>query len=272
MSTAPEPSEFKPAGSQLTLAPDLNWTFGTPSTTTEAGRRWTEDEKLGWKTIETAKEDPRNIYPMCISGLAPRPIAFVSSISANGEENLAPFSWFNQVCTNPPVISVSIAVSSNKHKDTAQNIKDTKQFVVNIISEPFVAQANSTSIDAPPDINEWVLSGLTKEPSTSVAPARVKESAFSMECELLQCIEVPNGSGGVAADLILGSVKYIHVRKAVLNERGLVDPARMLAVSRMGDNSYARVGDTFRIPRPVWADVKGELEEKFGEEMSASKE
>ncbi|KAJ7056202.1 hypothetical protein C8F01DRAFT_993481 [Mycena amicta] len=254
---------FEAAGFKHTQPPNPSWSFGESPATTEEGRQWAEEEKLGWKSIDTTKADPRSIYALSVSGLVPRPIAFVSSIAANGKENLAPFSWFNQVCTNPAVISIS-CTATPRHKDTSNNIKETKGFTVNIISEPWVVQANAASIDAPPEINEWTVTGLTKEPSTSVAPARVKESAFTMECELLQHIEVKDATGKVAANLILGSVKYIHVRNAVLDDRWLVDPAKLMAVGRMGDILYSKVGDGFRIPRPVWTEEKDELENKFG--------
>ncbi|KAF7318357.1 Flavin-Reduct domain-containing protein [Mycena chlorophos] len=255
---------FQPGGFKFTDSPDPAWTFGASSSTTHFGRQWAEQETQGWKTIDTSQEDPRYLYALSISGIVPRPIAFVSSISAKNEENLAPFSWFNQVCTNPPIISIS-CTGGSRQKDTARNILETKGFTVNIISEPWAVQANAACIDAPAEVNEWVVSGLTKEPSTSIAPARVKESAFSMECELLQHIEVKNAAGGLAANLILGTVKYIHVRNAVLDERGLVDPAKFMAVGRLGDVAYSKVGDGFRIPRPAWAEEKEKLQDQLGD-------
>ncbi|KAJ7199230.1 hypothetical protein GGX14DRAFT_662412 [Mycena pura] len=237
MSTPSESSlpSFGLSGFKYTQPPNPSWTFGQPITATEMS------------------------YALSISAIGPRPIAFVSSIAENRDENLAPFSWFNQV--NPLPISVACTRSFRRGKDTANNIKATKGFTVNIISEAWVEQANVCSIDAPPGVSEWTFSGLTKEPSVSVKAARVKESAFTLECELLQIVEV--NSGAVATDLILGTVKYIHVRNAVLNERGLVDPAKLKAVGRMGDTTFVRIGDGFRIPRPSWTQEKNELEEKF---------
>ncbi|KAJ7056204.1 hypothetical protein C8F01DRAFT_1258008 [Mycena amicta] len=270
--TAPSHSDpttlpaFEASGFTHTQAPNPSWSFGEPITATEAGRKWAEEEKLGWKTIEPAKEDRRKMLAFFHSAIAPRPIAFVSSIAANGQENLAPFSWFNQVCTDPPVISISCATAP-RHKDTGTNIRETRGFTVNIISQPWVVQADCCSIDAPPEVNEWALSGLTKEPSISVAPARVKESAVSMECELLQHIEVKHPSGGVAANLILATVKYVHIRNAVLTERGTVDPAKLLPVGRMGDITYAKISNGFRVVRPIWAEVKEECEAKFGDAL-----
>ncbi|KAJ7074963.1 hypothetical protein B0H15DRAFT_868347 [Mycena belliarum] len=241
---------FETSDLKYTLPPNPSWTFAQPVTATEDGRKWAEEERLGWKSVNAEQEG--NTYALCISGIVPRPVAFVSTVSEDGVENLAPFSWFNQVSANPPVISVS-CTGSPRHKDTATNIRATKGFTVNIISEPWIAQANSCSIDAPPGVSEWALSGLTREPSIAVKPPRVKESAFALECEN---VEIKNAAGAVAANLVLGSVKYIHVRKAVLNERGVVDPAKLKPVGRMGDITYVKIGDGFRIPRPSWAQAE----------------
>ncbi|KAJ7096043.1 hypothetical protein C8R44DRAFT_813066 [Mycena epipterygia] len=260
MSTStPESSlpSFHASDFKYTQPPNPSWTFGQPITATEEGQKWAEEEAQGWKTIDVA-QDPSVVYPLCISGIVPRPIAFVSTIAEDGVKNLAPFSWFNQVSSNPPVISVA-CTGSPRHKDTANNIKATKGFTVNIISEPWIVQANSCSIDAPPGVSEWGLSGLTEEPSVFVKPARVKESAFALECELLQNVEIKNAAGAVTSNLILGTIKYIHVRKAVLNERGVVDPAKLKPIGRMGDTTYVTIGDGFRMPRPSWAKAEEEI-------------
>ncbi|KJA12634.1 hypothetical protein HYPSUDRAFT_152314, partial [Hypholoma sublateritium FD-334 SS-4] len=107
----------------------------------------------------------RKLYAIFVSGIVPRPVAFVSSISEDGVENLAPFSWFNQVAPNPPLISFSCLTSSQQEKDTSRDIKATKGFTVNIISEPWVEQANAASIAAPRGVSEWPITGLTRAPS-----------------------------------------------------------------------------------------------------------
>ncbi|TFK92174.1 hypothetical protein K466DRAFT_513988 [Polyporus arcularius HHB13444] len=264
MSTTPTVPPFRQDFvAKHTESPNPSFVYGQKVSETEEGSRWVEGEKAGWKVVDPATEEPAKLYSLMISGIVPRPIAFVSSISEEGVENLAPFSWFNMVTHNPALISVSCSVSpAGPLKDTAHNIKSTKNFTVNIISEPFVENANVTSIDAPANISEWPISGLTKEPSIHVKAHRVKESAFSMECELFHAHDIVNpNSGKHTTTLILGLVKAIHVRADVLNERGVVDFAKFKPVSRLGDISYARVGDAFRIPRPSWK-IEGE---KIGE-------
>ncbi|EIN14335.1 hypothetical protein PUNSTDRAFT_110446 [Punctularia strigosozonata HHB-11173 SS5] len=259
--TAPFDAAFV---SKYTEPPNPNWSLGQKVSETARGSEWLEGEKHGWKTVDPAVEEVPKVYQLMISGIIPRPIAFVSSISEDGVENLAPFSWFNMVTHYPPVISVSIAKAGpGKAKDTARNIAATKGFTVNIISEPFVENANVSSVEAPETVSEWPLSGLTKEPSVHVKPARVRESAFSMECELFQNVEIVHPeSGQTTCNLILGLVKCIHVRQDVLNEKGLVDPAKLQPVSRLGDISYARLGDPFRISRPTWK-LEGEGMEQY---------
>lgn len=212
-----------------------------------------EGEKKGWKVIDTEKEDQGELSALLVSGILPRPIAFVSSISETGVENLAPFSWFNLVSNHPPIVSISCR-NAPRVKDTATNAKSGLGFTINIISEPFVENATATAIDAPPEFNEWEISGLTKAPSVHVKAARVKESAFSMECELFQSIDIAHPvTGEHTATLILAHVKYIHIRKDVLNERGRVDIIKFKPVARLGDITFGRISNAYRVPTPSWA-------------------
>ncbi|KXN82961.1 hypothetical protein AN958_01996 [Leucoagaricus sp. SymC.cos] len=178
-------------------------------------------------------------------------------------------SWFNLVSHNPPVISVSCLNHDIRVKDTVRNIRATKGFTVNTVSEAFVDNANAYSIDAPPEISEWPLSGLTKEPSIHVKAPRVKESAFSMECELLQTVDIvePN-SLKATTTLVLGTVKLIHMRRDTLDPvRGLPDPGKLKPVMRLGGMTYAKLGDGFQVPLPAWENMKDEIRETLGKEV-----
>ncbi|THH11519.1 hypothetical protein EW146_g8011 [Bondarzewia mesenterica] len=245
-----------------TAPPNSAWTYGQRVDATVEGKEWLSGERDGWKVVDAGSENPMKLYALMISGIVPRPIAFVSTVSATGIENLAPFSWFNQVSANPPVISISCTNGPTRIKDTANNIKATKGFTVSIISEAFVENSNVCSIDAPEEVSEWPASGLTKKSSIHVKPACVKESAFSMECELFKAIDVVHPTTGqTATTLILGLVKYVHVRKDVFTENGTVDPARLKPVSRLGDTTYSRLGDGFRLARPSWSQEGEKLQE-----------
>jgi flavin reductase (DIM6/NTAB) family NADH-FMN oxidoreductase RutF len=256
--------EFK-----YTASPNPGWTYGQGIETTPEGRAWAEGEKAGWKVIDASKEEPRKLYSIMLSGIAPRPVAFVSSISADGVENLAPFSWFNQVTSSPPLVSFACSHNSGAAKDTVRNVRAGTGFTVNIISEPWIEQSNICSTDAPFEVNEWPISGLTKTPSILVKAPRVKESAFSMECELYQAIEIRDPKTEIiTSTLVLGLVKFIHMRNDVIDpERGVADPGKLKPIARMGGLTYAKVSEGFTLPRKSWKEIGGEIREKLGDDI-----
>ncbi|PPQ65121.1 hypothetical protein CVT24_003012 [Panaeolus cyanescens] len=242
-------TEFK-----YTAPPNEGWTYGQPVASTADGNAWVEGEDEGWTVFNTEQEDPRKLYLLLLSAIVPRPIALVSTVSLEGRENLAPFSWFNQVTPYPPIVSISILHRAHSAKDTLQNILDIKQFTANLISEPWVQQANISAIDTPSDVGEWPMTGLTKAPCVHVRPPRVKESACSFECELLQTVNIKDpATGDITTTLVLGSIKHIHVRNDVLNERGMIDPGKMKPVARMAGVGYARISEGYHIPLPSWS-------------------
>jgi len=248
----------------FTTPPDTTWKLGEGLKDDGGGMasQWKEDEKLGWKTLKMDEMEKVDIYKMLTSAVVPRPVAFVSTLSPSGEPNLAPFSYFSLISHDPPLITVSFTISPRRPKDTRENIKSTKEFVVNIISEPFVEAANSTSVESPADIDEWIVSGLTQEPSSFVKPPRVRESAVSFECELYHFLDLtPPGSTVVTGTLAIGHIRAAHIRNAVLAEGSgtTVDPAKLRAVSRLGGTTFARVGPGFEIPRPSWREIDGEV-------------
>ncbi|KAG9124810.1 hypothetical protein FRC07_010152 [Ceratobasidium sp. 392] len=169
------------------------------------------------------------------------------------------------VCHNPPLISVSFTHGPTRQKDTSVNIRKSKEFTVNIISEPFVEGANWTATDAPVGTEEWTGSGLTKVKSTFVKPPRVGESAFSMECELyhLQDIAPAGKPEFTTCTFVLGLVKAVHVRKDVWVDDGkgigMMDPVKFRAVSRMGGLTFARIGEGFELPRAAWSEIGEEI-------------
>jgi len=251
--------EFK-----FTTSPNPGWTYGQSIEATPEGRAWIEGEKAGWTVIDTAKEEPGRIYSIMLAGIVPRPVAFVSSISADGIENLAPFSWFNQVTHTPPLISFACSHNAGTAKDTVRNIHAGTGFTVNIISEPWVEHSNIASTNAPFEISEWPMSGLTKAPSVHVKAARVKESAFSMECELYQAIEIRDPKTDIiTSTLVLGLVKFIHIRNDVIDERGVADPGKLKPIARLGGLTYAKVSEGFTLPRRPWKEVSEEIKEKL---------
>ncbi|KAF5356546.1 hypothetical protein D9758_008295 [Tetrapyrgos nigripes] len=246
-----------------TQPPNPGWKFGQRVEETEEGKKWVQGEKEGWRRIDVDKESTTAIYQLMLSGIQPRPIAFVSSVSESGVENVAPFSFFNAVTADPPLISYCAnTFGGSRFKDSAENA--TKEFTVNIISVPWAEQANFASVDVPSDLSEWELAGLTKMKSTYVKAPRVKESAFSMECELYHAFEIVRPqTKQITGTVIYGLIKCIHVRNDVLmdakalEESGhrakiVADPGKLRTIARMGDISYGYVSEPFRLPRCSW--------------------
>ena len=202
--------------------------------------------------IIPAQASPTDVQRILVGAVVPRPIAFVSTISPDGVLNLAPFSFFNAVCTDPPVICVAIsrppAGDPRTHKDTLANIEAIGEFVVNIVAEPIAEQMNLTSGHYPSDVDEFSLSRLTPVKSDLVKPPRVGESPVAFECKSIHNILVSDRKGG--SNLILGEVVCIHIADFVVDEKNRIDPVRLRAVGRMGGISYVRTSDLFEYIRP----------------------
>jgi len=199
--------------------------------------------------VDPCAAEPRDIYKLMVGAIVPRPIAFVSSLGADGVPNLAPFSFFTAISANPPVICFSPMVrgSDGKRKDTLNNIAATREFVVNVVSEEFVERMNLCSPEYPPEIDEFSVSGLTPVPSDLVKPARVAESRIHMECRLLQIVDV--SALPLGGSLVIGEVLRFHIDDELLSGYA-IDPDRLNAVGRMGGPSYARTRDRFNLERP----------------------
>jgi flavin reductase (DIM6/NTAB) family NADH-FMN oxidoreductase RutF len=196
--------------------------------------------------VDPASENPQNCYKLLIGSVVPRPIAFVSTISSEGIYNLAPFSFFNVVCANPPVITFASGVR-NPPKDTLANVRASGEFVVNIVSEPIAEQMNLCSGDYPHGVDEFAVSGLTPVASDLVRPPCVAESKVNMECKLLQIIDVSQRILG--GSLVLGEVVRFHVDPGII-DNFRVDPDKLAAVGRMGGNEYTRTRQRFEMARP----------------------
>jgi flavin reductase (DIM6/NTAB) family NADH-FMN oxidoreductase RutF len=199
--------------------------------------------------IDPAAAGAQNVYKLMVGVILPRPIAFVSTVSADGVRNLAPFSFFTAVSANPPVIAFSPMVrgSDSKRKDTLHNIEATREFVVNIVSEDFAGQMNLCSGEYPPEVDEFVVSGLTPLDSDLVRPPRVAESKAQMECRLLEVVHVSVKPLG--GSIVLGEVLRFHVADEILDNYR-VDPDVLRAIGRMGGPTYVRTTDRFSLERP----------------------
>jgi flavin reductase (DIM6/NTAB) family NADH-FMN oxidoreductase RutF len=193
-------------------------------------------------------------YKLLVSTVTPRPIAWVVSLNAQGRVNAAPFSFFNALCGDPPVVGIGIGSHNpSTPKDSRANIRDTREFVVNLVSEETAEAMNITAIDFDPGVNELEHAGLNPLPSIRIRPPRIAESPVAFECELLQMIDLnPENS------IVLGRVLAMHVRDdAVIDARKhYIDTPKLKLIGRMhGSGWYARTSDLFdmkRLTRQQW--------------------
>ena len=201
--------------------------------------------------IDPTKQSFKDNHKLMIGSIVPRPIAFVSTKSADGILNLAPFSYFNGVCSNPPTIMFAPARRGydGLTKDTLNNIQDTNEFVVNIVSEDFVKPMVACATDYEKDVDEFEISNLTPADSLKVAPPLVKESKVSFECQLNTIVEIGKAEPG-AGFVVIGTIVMFHVDDKVYKD-GRIDLKELNPVGRIAGNSYTRVFDNFNVIRHI---------------------
>lgn len=190
-------------------------------------------------------------YKLIASLVMPRPIAWITSIDVAGVVNAAPYSFFNLVSADPPLVAVGFSAASDREgKDTLANIRATGELIINLVSEDLAEAMNVTAVNAPRGTNEAVLAGLAMAASEQVKPPRIAAAPVSMECRTFQIIEP-----GSESTVLLASVLQVHVRRdAFLDEARLhVDPNVLRLIGRMhGGGGYCRTRDTFELNRPRW--------------------
>jgi flavin reductase (DIM6/NTAB) family NADH-FMN oxidoreductase RutF len=194
----------------------------------------------------------REVYRFLIAAVVPRPIAFVSTVSAGGQVNLAPFSYFNAISSEPPLVTIAISDRADDPKDTLRNIRETREFVVNVVSEPLLDAMVHTAGEWPRATSEFGLSGLTPAPSERVRPPYVAESPLQLECVLHRDIPLGNSI------LVVGEVVLARVRDDVMVD-GRIDPEKLKPVGRLGGELYAPLGPILKRARPKVSRETGDL-------------
>ena len=200
----------------------------------------------------------REFYNILISAVAPRPIAWVSSLSASGQPNLAPFSFFNAVCAKPPLLAFAPAMRSPKQsgaaadpagtpKDTLRNIRETGEFVISIVTFELAEAMNLTSGEYDASINEFEVAKLASAPSKIVRPRRVAESPVSFECKLHQILDFNPGPEG--GSLVIGEIVSVHIDERHMKD-GRLDRNSLDLIGRMGGIQYTRTTQRFEMARP----------------------
>ena len=191
----------------------------------------------------------QDVYRLAITFVQPRPIALVSTVSPDGTPNLAPFSFYNMVSANPPVVMFApLNRRDGSAKDSLRNAEATGQFVIATVTEDIADRMNQCSYDYPSDVDEFAKSGLSPRPASFVKPALVAESPVNLECTLEDVKRFGHGPG--AGNVVFGRVVAVHVDDDVLAEDGLVDPAKLKAIGRMGRSTYTGTVPNFELPRP----------------------
>ncbi len=199
----------------------------------------------------------RDRYRLMTDLIAPRPIAWVSTVSALGATNLAPVSYFQAVSSDPPTIVLGFAWRPDgRAKDTLANILETHELTINHVSAPLAEAMNATSGDYPPGVSEWDACAVTATPAQRVRPARVAGALAGFECRLTHAIPLGQGkAGSPSSTLVVAEILHFWVAEPLLqrDERGLlspIDPTALQAIARLGGLGYATTADHFELPRP----------------------
>lgn len=194
-------------------------------------------------SIDPNQQTERENYKLLVGTVIPRPIAFVTSMSADGLVNAAPFSYFNIVSSDPPLLSVSVQSRAGVLKDTARNAIEAGEFVIHVVDESNVAEVNKTAASLPPEESEIDLTGLTLIPSEVVKVPSVEQAKVRFECQLEQAVEL----GGTR--LLIGKVVRFHIDESIY-ENGRINPETLKPVSRLAGTNYAKLGEIFSMKRP----------------------
>ncbi|TXD47905.1 flavin reductase family protein [Polaribacter sp. IC073] len=203
-------------------------------------------------TIDPKEISTQQLHGYLLGAVAPRPIAFASTIDADGNPNLSPFSFFNVFGANPPIMIFSPArrVRDNTTKHTLENALATKEVVINVVNYAIVQQMSLSSTEYPAGVNEFEKAGFTMLPSDKIKPFRVAESPVQFECKVKDVIFT--GDEGGAGNLIVCEVVKIHISEDVLDEKGGIDQYKIDLVARAGGSYYSRARDGFfEIPKPI---------------------
>ncbi len=202
--------------------------------------------------IEPGKIKTGELHAYMLGSIAPRPIAFASTVDKNGNANLSPFSFFNAFGSNPPIVVFSPArrVRDNTIKHTLENVLETKEVVINVVNYNMVQQMSLSSCEFPKGVSEFEKAGFTPLASQKVKPFRVKESPVQMECKVLNVIET--GQNGGAGNLVVCEILLMHINDDILDENKKIDPHKIDLVARMGADYYCRASGhaVFKVEKP----------------------
>jgi flavin reductase (DIM6/NTAB) family NADH-FMN oxidoreductase RutF len=198
-------------------------------------------------SIDSTALPPRDVARLLMSIVVPRPIGWASTVNAAGLLNLAPFSFFNAVGSNPPMVMLSISRRQGEAKDTLRNIQETGEFVVNIADESLAEALMLTSGEYSGDVDEFEVAGLATAPSAVIRPPRVALAPAALEVKLTQVVPVSE----TGYTMVIGRVLYFHVREGLLRANGMVDAELLRPLARLAGDEFATIGRVFEMARPT---------------------
>lgn len=199
--------------------------------------------------LDFSQLPPRDTYNWMVNSITPRPIGWVSTISAEGKTNLAPFSFFQGVCANPPTLIFCGANDrTGKKKDSVINVGQVQEFVVNLVSYALREPMNLSAASLPFGESEFEKFDIATAPSQLIRPPRVADAPIAFECKLERIVEL--GSGPLGSSVVFGTILCMHVSDSVLTADGTIDPVKLDTIGRMGGDFYTRTTEMFSIKRP----------------------
>lgn len=200
-------------------------------------------------SINPSEQSERENYKLLTGSIIPRPVAFVTTLSKNGVLNAAPYSYFNIVTSNPPMISISVQRKDGQMKDTARNANERGEFVVHISDETYIEEINKTAANLPENQSEIALTNLTLADSVQIEVPGIAESRIRMECVLEHSISLGGEMNVPGCDLLIGRVVHFHVDDELYYE-GKIRMKDLRPVSRLAGNDYSKLGEFFSLQRP----------------------
>jgi flavin reductase (DIM6/NTAB) family NADH-FMN oxidoreductase RutF len=193
--------------------------------------------------INAANLDADAAYRLLVGAVVPRPIAWITTVAPSGLVNAAPFSCYTFVCNDPPMLAINIGKREGQSKDTARNIRDSGEFVVNVVTEDLLESMHATSAECGPEISEIEAMKIAAVPSVAVRPPRIAASPINLECRLDNVLEL----GRHRNELVFGRIVHFHIADAVC-ERGRIDSQKVKPVARLAGRRYASLGDVLNLP------------------------
>ena len=203
------------------------------------------------RTFVTAELDAASTARLVSGAVVPRPIAWVGTVDSCGTPNLAPFSFYNAVSTRPPRLMFSTSLRAGTEKDTLTNLRQVPEFTVSLATDALAEQLNATSLELPPDSDEFQIAGVAPEYSLTCAAPGVAASPVIMECLVDRFVDLSEDNPHDGYVVTIGAITRFRLDEAFIDDEGRIDQAAIIAIARMGGPTYSRATDLFDMPRPT---------------------